>query len=192
MKSKSGIISALALTSALSAFAVTSYAADSEGRPVGFYIGGHYGQFKADGEEFDDDNDYFGGVIGGLINPYIGVEAAYEDFGEFGGNLASADLHGYSIAGLLRLPIGKSFGIYAKGGQLFWKSDVEALGFKEDIDGDEPFYGIGADYFFGEHFNVGVEYLRYNVDLNDSSLPDLVDDYETDIDTAQVSLKFFF
>ena len=194
MKSQARLFSVIMLSSAMSALATTSFAADSSSdeRISGFFIGAHYGQYSSDGEEFDDDNDFYDVIIGGLINPYIGVEGGYSDLGTIGGNVASADLYGYHIAGLLRMPIGKSFGIYAKGGQFFWKSEVEALGFAEDLDGDEPFYGVGVDFAFNQHVSMDVEYLRYKVDLDDSNLPDLVDDYETDIDTAKVGLKVFF
>ena len=162
----------------------------------GLYLGGHYGRFSSDGEDFDENNDFYDVVVGALITPYIGIEGGYSDFGSLKGQYAEADLTGYSIAGLLRIPLGSAVGLYAKGGQFFWRSDINVtvLGqrYATDIEGNEPFYGVGADFFLTEHLNLDVEYLRYKVDLSDSSLPDVIDDYETDIDTAKVGLRFFF
>lgn len=195
-----GILSlpaAFALTT-LPAQADESYSGSraSDDKPTGLYFGGHYGRFSNDSDDFDENNDFYDVVIGGLITPYFGIEGGYSDFGKLKGDFAEADLTGYSLAGLIRLPIGNSVGIYAKGGQFWWRSDinVEALGqrYATDIKGNEPFYGVGMDFFITRNFSVDVEYLRYQVDLSDSSLPDAIDDYETEIDTAKVGAKVFF
>lgn len=173
----------------------------SDDKPVGFYVGGHYGRYSTDNDNFDDeDNDLYDVVIGGLIMPYFGIEGAYSDFGKLEGSndfgSAEADLTGYSLAGFLRMPVGDKVGIYAKAGQIWWRSDinVEALGLRyaEDIKGNEPFYGVGVDFFVTDNFNIDVEYLRYKVDLSDSSLPDSIDDYENEFNTAKVGAKFYF
>lgn len=184
------------------ALAIASFGAQAQGyghnadRPTGLYIGGHYGRYENDNDEFDKDNDFYDVVIGGLITPYFGLEAGYTDFGKLKGNIAEADLTGYHIAGLVRLPIGNAVGIYAKAGQFWWRSDINAnvLGvrYATDVDGNEPFYGVGVDFFVTPHFNIDVEYLRYKVDLRNSSLPDAIDDYKNDIDTAKIGAKFYF
>ena len=193
MKTTTRLVGMLALPAAL---ACTTLSVQAEDKTTGPYIGGHYGRFSLDSETFDEDNDFYDVVIGGLITPYFGIEGGYSDFGKLEGDFAEADLTGYSIAGLIRLPIGDSFGIYAKGGQFWWRSDinVEVLGqrYATDIKGDEPFYGVGMDFFVTDNFAIDVEYLRYKVDLEDSSLPDEIDDYETEIDTAKVGAKLYF
>lgn len=197
MKNTTKFLGIVTLPVALAFTAVNVQAQDyGADKPTGLYVGGHYGRYSNDNDEFDDDNDFYDVVIGGLITPYFGVEAGYSDFGKLKGNIAEADLTGYHIAGLIRLPIGNKVGIYAKGGQFWWRSDInaEVLGvrYATDIDGDEPFYGVGVDFFVTEHFNIDVEYMRYKVDLSNSSLPDAIDNYENDIDTAKVGAKFYF
>ncbi|MEZ5511583.1 MAG: outer membrane beta-barrel protein [Gammaproteobacteria bacterium] len=186
---------ALAFTT-LNARADSAGSATADDRTTGLFIGGHYGRFSSDSETFDEDNDFYDVVIGGLITPYFGVEAGYSDFGKLEGDFAEVDLTGYSLAGLLRLPIGNAVGLYAKAGQFWWRSDinVEVLGqrYATDITGNEPFYGVGMDFFVTDNVAIDVEYLRYQVDLEDSSLPDAIDDYETDIDTAKVGAKLYF
>jgi len=156
------------------------------------YVGANYGGFKSRGDEFDDDNDFVEGVVGALITPYFGVEGSYSYFGEFGGDIASATLDGYGLAALLRWPISDTFGIYAKGGYFWWNADIEVGNADGDVDGEEPFYGVGVDFKLGDNFSLAVEYDRYKFDLSDSSLPDFIDDYETDIDTVKVGAKFLF
>lgn len=186
---------ALALTT-LSARADSAVTSATTERTTGLFLGGHYGRFSNDSETFDKDNDFYDVVIGGLITPYVGIEGGYSDFGKLEGDFAEADLTGYSVAGLLRLPIGNAVGLYAKAGQFWWRSDinVEVLGqrYATDITGNEPFYGVGMDFFVTDRFAIDVEYLRYQVDLEDSSLPDTIDDYESDIDTAKIGAKVYF
>jgi len=195
------LLGILTLPAAL-AFTTLSARADGAGssttaeRTTGLFLGGHYGRFSNDSETFDEDNDFYDVVIGGLITPYVGIEAGYSDFGKLEGDFAEADLTGYSVAGLLRLPVGNAVGLYAKAGQFWWRSDinVEVAGqrYATDITGNEPFYGVGMDFFVTDRFAIDVEYLRYQVDLEDSSLPDAIDDYESDIDTAKVGAKLYF
>ncbi|MDY0005206.1 MAG: porin family protein [Spongiibacteraceae bacterium] len=178
-----------------SALSITPAQADSEPRDgyrSGFYIGANYGGFKSRGDEFDDDNDYYEAVVGGNISPYFAIEGSYTDFGDFGGKLASADLDGYGIAVIGRLPITDVFSVYAKAGQFFWESDVDVLGARTDVEGDEPFFAAGLDFLLTDHFSVALEYSRYKFDLSDSSLPDALDDYETDIDTVKLGAKLLF
>lgn len=170
------------------------YSRDSVEREnaASFYLGANYGGYKSRGDEFDDDNELIEGIVGVFISPYFAVEGSYTYFGEFGGDLATATLDGFGVAAVGRLPIGDVFSLYIKGGYFMWEADLEAGPFDDTVDGEEPFYGVGIDFSVAEHFNVSLEYDRYKFDLSDSSLPDSVDDYETDIDTIKVGAKYLF
>jgi OOP family OmpA-OmpF porin len=156
------------------------------------YVGANYGGYKSRGDEFDDDNDFIEGDVGVFISQYFGIEGSYADFGEIGGDLASADIDGYGVAAIGRLPLSDTFAIYIKGGYFWWSADVEVGPFSKDVDGEDPFYGVGVDFAVSDHFNLSLEYDRFKVDLSDSSLPDTIDDYKTDIDTVKVGAKFLF
>lgn len=162
-------------------------------KAAAFYLGANYGGYKSRGDEFDDDNDFYEGVIGAYISPYFGIEGSYTDFGEFGGDLASTEIDGYGIAAIGRLPITDSLAVYIKGGYFMWDADVEVAGFDGgDVDGEEPFYGVGLDFQVSDHLNLALEYSRYEFDLSDSSLPDIIDDYEADVDTVKIGAKYVF
>lgn len=160
------------------------------------YIGLNYGGYKSRGDEFDDDADLIEGVVGVYISPYFGVEGSYTDFGEFGGDIVTTEIDGYGIAAIGRLPVSDSFALYVKGGYFWWDADTSVETPSGDIDGsvdgEEPFYGVGVDFQVVDHFNLSLEYLRYEFDLSDSSLPDTIDDYETDIDTVKLGAKYLF
>jgi OOP family OmpA-OmpF porin len=161
-------------------------------KPASFYLGANYGGFKSRGDEFDDDNDLVEGVVGVFISPYFAIEGAYTYFGEFGGDLVSATLDGWSAAAVGRLPLTDTFALYIKGGYFLWDADISAGPFDASVDGEEPFYGVGVDFAVADHVNLSVEYDRYKFDLSDSSLPNAIDDYKTDIDTIKVGAKFLF
>jgi OOP family OmpA-OmpF porin len=189
---KFGVLVAAGTLPMAGAFAESNWRTDTQA-----YVGASYGGFKSRGDEFDDDNDFVEAVVGVRINQYFGIEAGYSYFGEFGGDFTEVTLEGYTLAGILRWPINERFGVYIKGGYMWWDSDIEVnLGGIDvgdaDIDGEEPFYGVGVDFSISDHFNVAVEYSRIEVDLSDSDLPRGLDDYETDIDTIKVNAKYLF
>ena len=130
--------------------------------------------------------------MGAQLNQFLGLEASYIDFGSFGGDVGKADIDGYGLAIVGRLPITEQLGIYIKGGQLFWDADVRVAGLKQSYDGDEPFYGVGADIKVSEHFVVALEYDRYEIDLEDSTLPAPASNWEGDMDTVKLGARFLF
>lgn len=190
------LVAGFAVAGGMALWTSTSVAQDSDassdGYRPGFYVGGNYGGYKSRGDEFDDENDYYEAVFGVNVSRFFAVEGSYADFGDIGNSQASAELDGYGIAVIGRLPLTDVFSLYAKAGQFFWEADVDVLGIRADVEGDEPFFAAGLDVLLSEHLSLGVEYSRYQVDLNDSSLPDAIDDYENDIDTVKLGLKFLF
>jgi opacity protein-like surface antigen len=156
------------------------------------YIGANYGGYKDRGGDFDEDDDFKEAIVGAQLNQFLGLEASYIDFGSFGGNVGKADIDGYGLAIVGRLPITEQLGIYIKGGQLFWDADVRVAGLKQSYDGDEPFYGVGADIKVSEHFVVALEYDRYEIDLEDSTLPAPASNWEGDMDTVKLGARFLF
>ncbi|WP_339674635.1 outer membrane beta-barrel protein [uncultured Zhongshania sp.] len=156
------------------------------------YIGANYGGYKDRGGDFDEDDDFKEAIVGAQLNQFLGLEASYIDFGSFGGDVGKADIDGYGLAIVGRLPITEQLGIYIKGGQLFWDADVRVAGLKQSYDGDEPFYGVGADIKVSEHFVVALEYDRYEIDLEDSTLPAPASNWEGDMDTVKLGARFLF
>jgi hypothetical protein len=162
---------------------------DSLDRP-GVFLGGNYGGFKARGGEFDDDRDLVEAVGGFRLNRYLALEGNYIDFGEYGSSLASADVDGWGVAFTGRLPLTRTFGVYAKAGQFFWDAETEVAGIRDDQDGDEPFYGVGVDFAITERVQLIAEYNRFDVDLDDDSFAVPVRDSDTDLDVAKIGVRF--
>ena len=161
----------------------------------GFYAGGAYGYVKAKGsDEFDDDNDAGRVFIGGQFNQVFSVEGSYIDFGKFGGNVASADVDGYTLALKAGIPLGERVTFYGQGGQLWWDADLEALGVNGDTDGEELFYGVGFSFALSRNLDLRLEYTRFNVEFDSDEIGILAqsDDFDTDLDYASAGLQYNF
>jgi len=159
---------------------------------AGPYIGANYGMYKSRGDDFEDENDYFEGLVGYRFNGFFGLEANYANFGEFGGDFASAEVDGWGIAAVGFLPLSDTFSLYAKAGQFFSTVDVEVGEFTDDFDDEQIFYGLGVSFAVAEPLDVVIEYNRYKVEVDDSDWPIEVDSSDTDIDTVKVGVRFTF
>lgn len=160
----------------------------------GVYIGAGYGLYKLkDADDFDDDSDAISAVIGFKANPYLAVEGGYVDFGDYGGNLASASTDGMSLALKASLPFAERFAVYGKIGQLWWETDYDVLGIRGDTDGSELFYGIGASFAASERVFFDLDYTRYTVEFEESEVGLFANgDFESDIDHASLGVRFLF
>lgn len=161
----------------------------------GLYIGTGYGLLKVKGdEEFDDDDSaarFFAGV---QIAQSFAVEAGYLDFGKFGGNLASADIEGYSLAVKPGIPLGEWVTLYGQLGQLWWDADLKAVGASGQADGNELFYGLGTSFAVSKGFDIRVEYTRFNVEFEESEIGLFArsDDLDTDLDYVSAGIQYTF
>lgn len=160
----------------------------------GVYIGGSYGLLKVkDADEFDDDNNAYSADIGAKFNRFFGVEGSYVDFGSYGSDAANAETDGLSLSAIGSLPLSDFVSLYAKGGMLWWNTDYEVLGFNGDIDGNEPFYGVGASFALSDAASIQLDYTRYNVEFQEDEIGALAEaDLDADIDHTSVGIQFLF
>lgn len=155
------------------------------GNDSGIYVGGNFGYVKVDGEDdFDDDNKVYQGLLGYRINPYIAIEGSYIDFGKYGSSLAHAETDGYTGALKLTAPIGDRVELYAKGGQLWYKTDYNIAGAKGDQNDEAVFAGAGVGFKVTDNLVLNAEYTWYDVDLDAS---DVQDGKDTNTDFNQVT-----
>ncbi len=163
--------------------------------PMSFdpYVGGNYGYLDVNDSDFEDDNNAYQFRVGTNILPFLGIEAAYNDFGDYGNSFANMDVDGYSLAAVGRLPITPAFGLYAKAGQLWWDANYDVAGFNGDSDQDDFFWGVGAELEMTENLDVVFSYDRYKIDI-DNDLTEVANggDYESDLNFASVGVNLSF
>ena len=160
------------------------------------YVGVGIGAIDVDANDFDDDDSVGKGFIGGKFNEYIGAEIGYIDFGKFDNPIASAESDGVTVAVTGWLPVHQRISLFAKGGRLYWDTDVKAPGFRDSFDGKETFWGLGAQFEISEHVDAMLEYDRFKLDLQNSELglPSGIPtaDIESDLNYASLGIQASF
>lgn len=125
-----------------------------------------------------DSNDTGGKLfVGYRFNDYLGLEAAYIDFGKEKFTYQDPSVHGsgnvkvsaYSMAAVGRLPLGNSFALLGKIGvanaQAKYNDNWSDTGVPGSTSGTKnttvPVLGIGVDYALGKSLSLRAEYEDY-------------------------------
>lgn len=173
--------------------AAAGYSSSLLADPVGPYVGASYGVVSVNDSDFDDDNTAPSIIAGWQLTPYFGIEGGYTDFGRSGGDLARADIDGYSLAATGRLPLTDSFALFAKVGQFWWDTDVRVGGFRDSYSGNELTYGAGVLFNVTESLEFRVAYDRLDVDLDRDEIgPIASGDFDATVDVLSAGLVFRF
>ena len=153
----------------------------------GFYLGGSVGQANlkvddvTDGistEDFDADDTAFKLIAGIRPLDWLGVEAAYVNFGEpedtVLGQKLQADGDGISAFAVGFLPTGP-VDLFAKVGLISWDSKISG---SFDDDGTDLAYGVGAQFrVLG--LSIRAEYEKFDIS-------------DVDLDMISVGLTYTF
>jgi hypothetical protein len=153
----------------------------------GFYLGGSIGQanLKIDDltnglgvEDFDGDDTAFKLIAGIRPLDWLGVEAAYVNFGEpedtVLGEQLKADGDGISAFAVGFLPTGP-VDLFAKLGLISWDSKISG---SFDDDGTDLAYGVGAQFrVLG--LSIRAEYEKFDIS-------------DVDLDMISVGLTYTF
>jgi OmpA-OmpF porin, OOP family len=158
----------------VSLLAVTQVHAE-EDRKSRFGIGVAKVQIELDDLGLKGDDTGWEVFTGYEFNRYVAIEAGYINAGEAEDSAFGLDFTAESTAFhasvLISAPMGSAFSIYGRAGLLHWEAEQSASdGFitvSEEIDGDDPFYGVGAA-ISGPIAMVRLEYRI--AELEDSDL----------------------
>jgi len=153
-------------------------------KEVGVYggVGIGYGTFEnedflTEDNDLRDDRMTWQAYLGGRVTPYIGLEAAYVDFGEADGDGGFLDANGVSAALGVHWPLADTVTLSARVGQLWWDATGTGVApldeFDFDIDGNDPFYGVGAHFGQSEGLGIAVRYDLFELDDTDIEVPSL-------------------
>ena len=141
------------------------------------------------------------------INPNVGVEFSYQNYGEadwtyidgFGDTInekTASDSLNLGIKGVL--PLQNGFSLNARLGIAFWNVDVDITDsslpgqtFSGDDSGNDIYYGIGGQYTINEKFIIGIEYTlsEFGVSLG-GDLDGISADLELNTLAVTVGQKF--
>ncbi|GIU15327.1 porin family protein [Shewanella morhuae] len=179
----------LAAVISLASFSAYSHAdnmSNSDAAENGIYVGANYGYLKVDGDDdFDDNSDVMQGLVGYKFNKYLALEGSYINFGDYGNGVANAETDGYTAAIKVMLPIADRVELYAKGGQLWYSTDYDVVGFSGNDDGEGVFAGAGVAFKVTDRFLINAEYTWYDADIN---VDNVANGGKTDTDFNQASI----
>ncbi|MGI9237073.1 MAG: outer membrane beta-barrel protein [Woeseiaceae bacterium] len=150
---------------------------------TGAFIGASFGSAHLDedfsGLNIDSDANAFRIVGGFQFGDYIGIEAGYQDFGDFSevidfngfSTSTKVAAEGWTLGGTLGLPLNEQFSLYGRAGVFFWDADVEIDGFSIRVPEDEnPYYGGGAKVDISPNLSLVGDWTRFELDDIDSDV----------------------
>ncbi len=158
----------------------------------GFYLGATVGSVSVESDfddinlDFDESDTAWSGFAGFQVNPMFGVEASYNNFGNFATeNLfdltrteVDSDFTGFDVFGIVTVPIGP-LSVFGKAGVVFWDSDATAIisppvgspfRFDQDDDGTDFAFGGGAEIALSDTLSVRGEVEWFDIDSTEEVL----------------------
>ncbi len=162
---------------------IAAFGSNRTASAQGLYLGGAFSHAAINTTVVDDTRNSYKFFLGYELPAFLGVEAAWVNFGTFDGTITSAgdsthvgyDAKTVTAALTGRIPLGPFITAYAKAGALYWSTDVSLTGtatdphFEAGSDhGRDWFYGAGVRLNLGK-FSVLGEWERYtlrDVDIN--------------------------
>lgn len=132
----------------------------------GLYIGA--GVYRSDNDAGDDTTG--GGAIGynfvdsNLI--MLSVEGGYYDFGETSNNRLNIEAEAFTVGGVVALPLGPFFEVYAKGGIARIDAKIRSSDSFEKGDDDEFYVGGGASIDILDTIDIYAEYIAFDGDFD--------------------------
>lgn len=175
---------------------------------TGFYADIGVGQSKADlndssGFTVDDTDTSYSIGVGYNVNKYISVEGGYLKLGKVkistsgtvsgtyygspfsatGTLSASAEVDGFYLGPVFRLPVSDKLEVFGRAGAYFWSVDTVASASgsltyagttytggataQETDNGTDAYYGVGASYKINDRVSVGLDWTRFDIDGTD-------------------------
>ncbi|MEM6583289.1 MAG: outer membrane beta-barrel protein [Pseudomonadota bacterium] len=132
----------------------------------GLYIGA--GVYRSDNDAGDDTTG--GGALGyTFIDTNIimlSVEGGYYDFGKTSNNSQSIEADALTVGGVVALPLGPFFELYAKGGIARIDGEIRSTNSLEKGNEDEFYVGGGASIDILDTIDIYAEYIAFDGDFD--------------------------
>lgn len=131
---------------------------------------------------FDDKSTGFNGGVGWRFNKWLSVDVGYWDFGTFksdalgNGQKAEIETTTYTAGAMVSVPLW-IIDVYGRAGVAQWDADAKEAADADD-DGTDAYYGVGAAINVFSSLDIYLEVVRF--------------DLQTDVDTANLGLRFTF
>ncbi|MCY1207549.1 Outer membrane protein beta-barrel domain protein [compost metagenome] len=131
----------------------------------GLYVGGGVTRVETDEHSLSDDDNAYKAYIGYRLNPYLAIEGAWVDLGNFEGDRGDFEGHSVQAAAHLGVPVGDRLRLFASAGVHAWDADADVAGDSSDLD---LTYGLGVE--LDVFRNVGVRLEQEVLKVGDIEL----------------------
>ncbi|MFK0085906.1 outer membrane beta-barrel protein [Pseudomonas sp. NPDC090755] len=131
----------------------------------GLYLGGGLTKVEIDEHQISDDDNAYKAFVGYRLNPYLAVEGAWVDLGNFGGKYGSFEGHSVQATAHFGVPVGKRVRLFASAGVHAWDADNDYAGDSSDLD---MTYGLGVEVDVFR--NIGVRLEQEVLEVGDIDL----------------------
>jgi opacity protein-like surface antigen len=133
---------------------------------AGLYLGG--GAYLADSDVGDDTVP--GGFLGYTFLDtnfvMLSAEVGYYDLGNSSNRTEKAEASAITAGGVVSLPLGPFFELYAKAGIASADVKRETSDNKNDKTSEEAYYGVGASIDILDTIDIYAEYLVFDTSIN--------------------------
>jgi opacity protein-like surface antigen len=120
----------------------------------GLYVGAGVTHVEMDEHSLGDSDNSYKAYAGYRFNPYLAIEGAVVDLGEFEGDGQRFDGNSVQAAVHLGVPIGDRVRLFASGGVHAWDAEGDSAGDDNDMD---LTYGAGVELDLFRNIGVRVE-----------------------------------
>lgn len=120
-----------------------------------------------------DDTDTTWAISGGyMFHPSFGAEVGYRDLGEVTlsgpGGSGSIGVTGIMLGAVGRLAVAERLSIVPRFGLYLWEVEASSTtGFRDSDDGNDFYFGIGADFQINRQAHVGLHFARFDIGGDD-------------------------
>ena len=136
----------------------------------GFYIGAGAYESNFDSNSVDDDDTVAAAFLGyQFIDTnflMLSAELGYYDLGSYSGTNYKVDSDALTLAGVVYVPIGPFFEVYAKAGVSSISGDTVFANIKKDYDSTDAFGGVGFSFDILDTIDIYAEYLAFDNELD--------------------------
>lgn len=149
----------------------------------GFYVGASIGSAQLnddfDGLDVDDDTVAYRIVGGWRVNRYFGLEAGYQNFGDFEQNVTingvtskaklSADGYTFGVTG--SYPVSDRVEVFGRGGWFFWDGNADVNNVSQASPEDTNlYYGAGLSFGLSKRFHINTDWTRFELKSTESDV----------------------
>jgi OmpA-OmpF porin, OOP family len=125
------------------------------------------GQASYDVDIADDSDTTFNISAGWMFHPSVGAEIGYRDLGKISEAGAGVEVSGFQLGAVGRFAVTPRISIVPRLGLYLWEADGTGTLIGASDDGNDLYFGVGADFAATPQLTVGLHFVRFDASDSD-------------------------